>query len=339
MREIVALKGDRAWFVGRSHIFSTSKERTWVWNQSDGSLVQEFPKLCRESPDGVYLLTSFDGQLTLFETKSPRKTAIVRGKYFSHFYSGGSRVVTFDDNAATTYVSDVATGREQFSLPGIAASYGLLGGARIVTVVDSESSWLWDALTGRQLAKVRGHLRSFNRADKRFVTMRNDDLAAWLWDEQGREIAEIQPASGDRLTNLEFSSNGQRLLVGSRRGDRSGATTSLRDATTGREIAELKGRADMPKFTLVVTRDDGACYVWEAATGRELDQMRGQSIEYSADGTRVATISHAFTSHIWDAATGREVAALEGAYPVFSPDGKRVVTNFDDESVLWELVA
>ena len=54
-------------------------------------------------------------------------------------------------------------------------------------------------------------------------------------------------------------------------------------------------------------------------------------MEFSPDGTRLATASHDTTARVWDAASGELIATLQGHkyYLValtYSPDGTRIVT-------------
>ena len=57
--------------------------------------------------------------------------------------------------------------------------------------------------------------------------------------------------------------------------------------------------------------------IWDAATGREITRLRGQSgmvrsVAFSPDGARILAASADDTARIWDAATEREIALLHG---------------------------
>ncbi|MCL4298629.1 MAG: protein kinase [Anaerolineae bacterium] len=70
------------------------------------------------------------------------------------------------------------------------------------------------------------------------------------------------------------------------------------------------------------------------------DDLRG--IDFSPDGTRLATASWDGTAKVWDAASGQELLTLSGHADrvnrvVFSPDGTRLATNsFDDTIKIWD---
>ena len=93
----------------------------------------------------------------------------------------------------------------------------------------------------------------------------------------------------------------------------------------------------------------GELTIWDAATGQEVRDLRGQlgeirSVAWSPDGKRLASAGGAETAivapgsaKIWDAATGKELCDLKGnPGPVqsisWSPDGLQVATtSFDND--------
>src|SRR5262249_15161965 len=77
--------------------------------------------------------------------------------------------------------------------------------------------------------------------------------------------------------------------------------------------------------------------VWDAETGQEIlllkgDSRFGDSVAYSPDGKRLATLSRDNTVKVWDAETGAETLSLNvktflfGSV-AFSPDGKRLASS------------
>src|SRR5262249_58714776 len=90
------------------------------------------------------------------------------------------------------------------------------------------------------------------------------------------------------------------------------------------------------------TVQPGEVKVWDAATGRELADLRGHTgpvmgVAFSPDGKHLASCSAAWDTprrgevKVWDAATGREVRTLPpqtGAVLglTFSPDGRHLAT-------------
>jgi WD40 repeat protein/serine/threonine protein kinase len=103
-----------------------------------------------------------------------------------------------------------------------------------------------------------------------------------------------------------------------------------------------------PDGTRIVTGTrDGAAFVWDAQSGKQLARMDGHtapvnSASFSPDGARVVTASSDHTARVWDTVSGLEVARLENhttaVYSAnFSADGTRVVTASGDHTArVWD---
>jgi len=94
--------------------------------------------------------------------------------------------------------------------------------------------------------------------------------------------------------------------------------------------------------------DSDVAKVWDAKTGRLVQTLQGHTgsttgIDWSRDGTRIATGGHDGTARIWDAATGKQLMVLSGqsglvALVAFSPDGTRLVTGSNDgRADVWDI--
>jgi WD40 repeat protein len=100
---------------------------------------------------------------------------------------------------------------------------------------------------------------------------------------------------------------------------------------------------------------DGEVWVWDAATGQPVFNLRGHSecvwkVAFSPDGKRLASASGKFDRitetlgdvKIWDMRTGQEVCTLRVGTQVvygvaFSPDGRRLATSSGDGTVrIWD---
>jgi WD40 repeat protein len=87
--------------------------------------------------------------------------------------------------------------------------------------------------------------------------------------------------------------------------------------------------------------------VWDASSGREMHVLKGHrnfvySVEFSPDGSRLASASGDRTAKLWDVATGQELLTLRGHTDelfsvAFSPDGCWLATAGRDQTVkLWD---
>src|SRR5262249_5126836 len=92
---------------------------------------------------------------------------------------------------------------------------------------------------------------------------------------------------------------------------------------------------------------NGVVTIWETATGRLLQQLRGHTdlvgrIAFSPDGRTLATASWDHTVKLWDPLCGREMRTLRDhedwiSCLAFPPDGNTLATgSFDAKIRLWE---
>ena len=131
-------------------------------------------------------------------------------------------------------------------------------------------------------------------------------------------------------------------------------TVLIWDAATRQRIHE-HGRlwvwyiAFSPDGMMIATGggEDFAVKLWDARTGRLLQTLMGHSgavmdVNFSPDGTRLASGSEDQTVKLWDVASGEEVLTLRGHDRIvhavqFSPDGQWLVSaGGDGRLILWD---
>ena len=97
---------------------------------------------------------------------------------------------------------------------------------------------------------------------------------------------------------------------------------------------------------LVTGSEDHTARIWDAATGKNLLTLHGQSdsfttVIWSPDGHKLATASHENAAKVWDATTGKELVTLRGHTGtvmtiVWDLEGKKLATGALDGVVyVW----
>jgi WD40 repeat protein len=151
---------------------------------------------------------------------------------------------------------------------------------------------------------------------------------------------------------MDISPNGKRLAAVS-----FGGTVQLWDLSNGQEVLAFQAHpkflggllAFSPDSTRLasVAWEDPRVYLWDAATGQKVLTCQGgdmyprhtdvDSVAFSPDGSRLATVSSNNTIKLWETTSGQELLALQGhpdsgwnrkddsrSSVAFSPDGKRL---------------
>lgn len=138
------------------------------------------------------------------------------------------------------------------------------------------------------------------------------------------EVRLIDSATGKKLQSLKLA----------------GAIIAVRFSPTGQWLAVAGGKAPSSKLDEDV---EGAVWVFEAATGREVSKVElgGNSdifdIEFSRDGRWLAVGSRDKTARVIEVATGKEISRAQFDFAVgpvnFSPDGRLLAVGSYDKTV------
>lgn len=265
----------------------------------------------------------------------------------------GTRVVLwFGDDAIE--VRDTETGR---ALATAATHSGLPVFSESETrlaIVDQDVAKIWDQSSDAPVAslphpgRVLGAVLS--RRGERALTW-DERGDARLWDvDTGEKLAEVN--TGRDIAGGAISGNLARALVWGK----DGPLTLWTAASASR--LEFGSRQGANPYTVGATffsqdsriltwnyGDVGVARVWDAATGKELAQLRHdatiRNAAFNREQTLVLTWSDDGTARVWDAAGGKQRAAFEhddevrGA--VFSDDETRILTWSDDGSArVWD---
>jgi WD40 repeat protein len=261
---------------------------------------------------------------------------------------------------------DEASGPARGHWPNVSRAVFSRDGRRLLTVGPRgrENVRIRDAATGREVARLPEQPRlvqcvAFSPDDKQ-VVLGLEDETLLIWEPDTGKQRALHQGKGEfpGILFVDFSPDG-RLVLGTVSADEKGAA-HVWEATTGKEVAVLKGEDGHPIFSAafspdgrrLLTRcyspalssmrfDDAVACIWEVATGKQLLRLAepaqgihgGCSVAvFSPDGKLVLTArdSNYTGAHLWDAATGKHLRALglgEGntRAATFSPDGRQVL--------------
>lgn len=342
------------------------------------------------SPDGQRVLTvSYDGTVRVADAATGKPlgetTKLGEDVGTAVFSPDQQRVLTISSHNTDLQVWDTATGKP-IGAPinhggGIDSAVFSPDAQRVLTVSGDGTSELWEIAVAKPPARVLMHegpvkSAAFSRDGQRVLTASQDGNAQ-VWNTSPPKPLTNPIRGAAPFYSAEFSSDGQRVLTTSMHG-----TAQVWDAATGKPLSKplgepLKQQRELVDGTwtlvdiiqpeggfgfavfspdgqqvLTTSPEDGTAQVWDASTGKPLDEpiKHAGAISaavFSRDGQQVLTISeHGGMPQMWEAATGKpldtplaesmkRVSNLESA--VFSPDGRRLLTLFKNGAAqVWD---
>lgn len=216
-------------------------------------------------------------------------------------------------------------------------------GRWLVVLSQPNMSGIWDVREGRRavdLPAPRGSRSAvFTPNERRLFMGYPSALKTWDWaDGVATNPREVKIAG----EVLALATDGTRLFVG-----KNTHNVAVFDVETHQKIGEYRTLA--AAYSLAISPDrrllavgtfSGVVDVWEIASGRQLDSLKGQtalvnSLDFSPDGALLAVASRDGSTRLWDVATHQFLATVAtrvpGAEQVrFLPDGRRLAIGYGD---------
>lgn len=228
---------------------------------------------------------------------------------------------------------------------------------------DAAEVRVWDAVSGKELFNLIGHEApvvslSFNADGTRLVSGSSDNTIK-LWDtSNGLELAsfsasipELTRTLGFELVSLALSPDGSRLATLSN-GFTGPSGIMLRDMPSGKLLFRMSNEARSEAFSPDGIRlacgpslgnDSGGIQLLDVTSGKELVSINTgntKTVQFSPDGTRVASVTPGGTIKLWDVATAKELIRITSGSTEavrFSPDGNRLASWSGFGVRLWDV--
>jgi WD40 repeat protein len=301
------------------------------------------------SPDGDRLVTADYDKGTLWDVRTGRRLATLRGHKpnmdVGAAFTDDAKLLVTSSNDGTARVWDGHSGRLLKRLgkqeDGLYQA-GLGVGNSMVANVDQgqKSTRLIDVLTGETKRRIPGVVQSFSR-DLRYAFVTDASNRSHLHDTStNRDISLAGSAAGGAA--VAFSVDGTLVAA-----PREPETVHVWETQTGASLAVLQGhngRVTSAHFSpdsqsLLTTSEDGTARVWNVRDGRRSALLSGHvdwvtSSGFNPDGSLGVTGGTDGTVRVWDISTGASVLVLDSSpeqndrvvSTSFSPDGDQILT-------------
>ncbi|GAB4206351.1 MAG: hypothetical protein OHK0022_33340 [Roseiflexaceae bacterium] len=272
------------------------------------------------SPDGTTLLTgSEDGSARIWSSAGQAVHLLQGHSATVHAVAwcpDGKTVLTGSEDG-TARLWDVSSGQTLHILKGhsdaVVAVAWSPDGATVLTGSKDTTARLWKASDGTTLFTLAGHSDTVTavawRPDSQRVLTSGWDGNARVWDAGSGTLVEVSPSrAGASWTEATWSPDGTRIMLASTKGD--GMAVVWTTGTTS--TLDLRGRVgDVSALTwssdgrmVAAGSADGAVYLWEVQSGREIYTLQGHisrvsGLAWSPDGKTLLTSSYDDTARIW----------------------------------------
>ncbi|MBA4189786.1 MAG: hypothetical protein C0467_17515 [Planctomycetaceae bacterium] len=292
-----------------------------------------------------------DGRICFWELAEPReRTWINSASHNSIFTGAGANLI---DSRGITDLSN----REEIRFRGYAPlpvrALAIRPGERTFALGrDDGNMEVHDLLNGREVVRWKGHERSVTSLaaspDGQQLASASLDGTVHTWNWQGKEpLRTLQPRIGS-LHSVAWNREGTHLAAA---GDQGVVLWDLAHPTEPRRLSEAptpKGSVTFGSGVVAFSIADSVIEVRSMPTGELRHTLKGQTattvLQFSCDGTKLASGAADGVVRLWDMADGRELVKMTGARGsprclTFSHDDRYLVhgTSLFDVRALTEV--
>ena len=349
-------KGDR--------LITTSFDKTArIWNLSDGKELamlaghDDFLEMAVFSPDGSEAATVTESRKARIWDASTGKLTKTIDEHLPpiHTVFNKTQPAAAPDESQTENTPDAPPSiLEEFDAVLESEAFTPDEG-RIVTVFEDGSARVWDQRNAPANKILEGHTGqiytvTINPDSTRAITC-SVDKSIRVWDiAHGAHVQSLEDLPSG-VWSVAYSSDGEKIGIGLHDN-----RVQIRNTTDLELIAEMKQETIGWVYAVVFNRDGtqiASCSgslgkVWSSADGQQLFELKGHtdevtSIDFSPDGSLIATGSSDNTARIWDATKkGITLKTLQHDGAVncvrFSKDGSQFVTGgLDKIGRVWDV--
>ncbi|MBK9248611.1 MAG: PD40 domain-containing protein [Ignavibacteria bacterium] len=349
---------------------STGGDGSDIWDTQTGDKLLTIKGFVFEwSPDGKWLfIGNFDSTAYILDGNSLEIVQQLNGSavriILAKWSYDSQKIITHGAYDSTAVVWNAPLGTKLLTLPGINSFlmdiFWSTDGTRIMTMSDT-SLVTWNALTGERIstAIVPMYSQYFSPDGTKII------YNSTVYDTQSGKI--VSNLVGNSESSYSYSWSPDNRHLASSGNDN---TVFLWDALAGTKLHTLQGHNSKvsiarwsPDSSRVVTggghnyynpiRNDPRDFtarIWDVNTGKQIHVLmqhhnQVKNVNWSPDGSLLASCSADTTTIIWNTTTGDTVLILRGhsnrvenAY--WSPSGDRILTRGgDSSSILWDAIS